>query len=82
MDEWSEHCTCNLEAQNSGPTLTASSIICSQLGPELNSLATLLNSQLVYPWPAGNFLFLFIFQGHNVNYWNDKTCSYPYRVIT
>ena len=48
MDEWLERWTCNMEAQSSGPTLTTSSI-CSQLGPELNSLVTLLNSQLVYP---------------------------------
>ena len=43
MDEWLERWTCNMEAQSSGPTLTTSSI-CSQLGPELNSLVTLLTA--------------------------------------
>lgn len=40
MGEWLE---CNRLKVQVPPSLAASSIICSQLGPELNSLATLLN---------------------------------------
>lgn len=52
MGEWLE---CKRLKVPVPPSLAASSVICSQLGPELNSLATLLNSSLVYPWPAGIF---------------------------
>lgn len=41
MGEWLE---CKRLKVQVPPSLAASSIICSQLGPELNSLATLLNS--------------------------------------
>ena len=45
-----EHWNCNLEAPSSVPTPTAS-WICFQSSPGLNSLVSLVNSQLVCLWP-------------------------------